>query len=157
MRLYFHQNHNLAGGRPIELVTEEVGVGSVSAVDKARKLVDENRSDLVIGAVHAEVAGRMRDVFHKTRTALLVANSGETVVYEGDRSPNIFYNSLNLWRTNQTMGAWAASNLGRKAIIATSYYDSGLRFCVRLSQGIWGSRRRNCPDLCHPCPARRKM
>ena len=125
MRLSFDQFKDQIGGRRVELVKEQIGFGRTLAIRKARELIERDKVDVVVGVVNSEVAADLRPIFEESRRVLIVTNVGANVVREADRSSHVFYNSLNYWQANRATGQWAADNLGRRAFVASSLYDSG--------------------------------
>src|SRR5574341_212640 len=51
MRMYFDETGNEAGGRAIEIITEDEGATPDEATPRARKLVEQDEVDIVAGIV----------------------------------------------------------------------------------------------------------
>ena len=79
----------------------------------------------MVAYVEPTVAGMLGDLFEESQKILIVAGAGANVIRPEDRSPVVFHNTLGLWQANWAMGRWAVQNLGHKAFIATSFYESG--------------------------------
>ena len=124
MGLYFGQMGEQPGGPRVTLLTEPTGFGYGAAIRKARRLIEEHGVDLLVGILGTTAAAMMHDVLSESQTLLVANNSGANVARQDDQSPYIFYNTLNYWQANHEMGTWAADALGRRAIVATSLYDS---------------------------------
>ncbi|GAB4432458.1 MAG: ABC transporter substrate-binding protein [Chloroflexi bacterium OHK40] len=125
MRMYFESVDNRAGGRPIELITEDEGTAPDAAAQKARKLVEQDQVDLVAGIVSSGVAAALRDYFHDNQKFLIIANAGANALTRAAKSPYIFRASFTNWQPNWPMGSWAAANLGRRAFISVPDYGAG--------------------------------
>lgn len=136
MSLYFGQANNQAGGRRIELVSRNIGFGPSRAVEASRKLIQEDEVDFVVGVLNSGVASDLRVVFQESHTPFLINNVGANVIRPAESSPYIFHNSLNYWQASQATGVWAASNLGRRAFMATSFYDSGYDTLYAFRRGF---------------------
>jgi branched-chain amino acid transport system substrate-binding protein len=121
MRLYADQ----AASRPLHLVAEQIGAGQGDAHRGALKLLDQDRVDLLAGVMNPSVAASLRGTLAERRAFLVVADVGANVPRESEDSPFVAYSSLGYWRASQAMGRWAAQNMGRRAVIATSFYDGG--------------------------------
>jgi branched-chain amino acid transport system substrate-binding protein len=139
IKLFFDQGQAQAADGHTELVTETIGLGFGQAVPKARKLITEDRVDLVVGILNSSVAARLRKVFEGSRTFLIVSNVGANTVRADEQSPFVFYNSLSFWQASRAMGSWAARNLGRKAFVASSFYESGYDVLYAFAQGFEGA------------------
>ena len=125
MRLHFEQAGKQLGGPKFEIITEDIGFGHRQAVSRARKLIQENKVDLVVAVVTGQVIAELRELINKSRTFFIVSGIGENAVRGSERSPYVFYNTHNYWQANQAAGEWAAQNLGKKAFVAASHYDAG--------------------------------
>src|SRR5687767_1826979 len=61
LRLYLEETGNEAGGRALEVITEDEGATPDEATPKARKLVEQDEVDLMAGIVSSGVLGALRD------------------------------------------------------------------------------------------------
>ena len=89
-----------------------------------------------------QVNGNCKDLRHtlnETRTPLIANTVGERIVTQAESSPYVFYNSLNYWQANKATGEWAAKNVGRKAFIAGSFYESGYDTVYAFRHGFEGT------------------
>jgi branched-chain amino acid transport system substrate-binding protein len=125
MKMYFESVGNQAGGRTIELIAEDEGTKPDAAAQKARKLVEQDQVDLVAGIVSSGVAAAVRDYFHDNQKFLVIANAGANAMTRAAKSPFIFRTSFSNWQTNWPIGAWAAENLGKRAVISVPDYGAG--------------------------------
>lgn len=139
MRLYFDQTGGESGGPGFELVTEDIGFGPSLASKKIAKLIQKDRVDLVAGVVSPETARSLTDIFEQHRTPFIVNELGANLVDTHATSRYVFYNSFNLWQANRAMGGWAARNLGNKAFVASSFYDSGYDALYEFQRGFEAS------------------
>jgi branched-chain amino acid transport system substrate-binding protein len=125
MKLYFEGVGNKAGGRDIQLISEDEGTKPDVAAQKARKLVEQDQVELVAGIVSSGVAAAVRDYFHDNKKFLIIANAGANALTRGAKSPYIFRTSFSNWQPNWPMGTWVAQNLGKKAFISVPDYAAG--------------------------------
>lgn len=124
LRTGFRLGLDQAGASGVELVSEQVGHPG-AALQKARTLVLQEQVDLMVGVATPHVAAQLRPLLEQSGTFFIVADAGANMPRASEQSPNIFYHSLGYWRANWAMGGWTARNLGRRALIATSFYESG--------------------------------
>jgi branched-chain amino acid transport system substrate-binding protein len=125
LKLYLAQVANQAGGRTVELLPRGVGVGTSLAVREAGDLLQAQGADLVVGLVGSGAAAILRGLFDQARVPLLVSNVGANVARESEFSPYVLVNSLGYWQAHWALGGWTAEHIGRKAFVATSFYDAG--------------------------------
>ena len=125
MKMYFEEVSNEAGGRQIELITEDTEIKADVAAQKARKLVEQDEVDVVAGVVSSGVLMGLRDYFHDNKKMLIVANAGANPISRGAKSPYIWRTSFTNWMAPWRMGAWAADNVGKRAAISVPDYAAG--------------------------------
>ncbi|MBC8161096.1 MAG: ABC transporter substrate-binding protein [Roseiflexaceae bacterium] len=125
MQIAFAQVGNEAGGRPIEIISEDEGTKPDLALQKARKLVEQDQVALVAGVVSSGVANALRDYFHDGQKLLVLANAGANALARKAKSPYIFRASFSNWQSNWQMGTWAAANIGKRAMLSAPDYAAG--------------------------------
>jgi branched-chain amino acid transport system substrate-binding protein len=125
MQLYFDRVDNQASDRTIKLIGEEVGFGPALARQKARKLINWDQIDLVVGLTNEGTAAMFADVFEAHQTPFVVSNIGANIPRLDEYSPYYVHNNLGYWQANWATGRWAAQNLGQRTLMAVSFYDSG--------------------------------
>lgn len=125
IRMYFEENGNEAGGRPVEFIEEDEGTAPDVALQKAQKLVEQDEVDLVVGIVSSGVLLGIRDYFHDNQKLLVVANAGANELSRNLKSPYIWRTSFTNWMAPYSMGSWAAANVGTRAAISVPDYAAG--------------------------------
>jgi len=125
MQLFFSQTQGRVAGRAITLATEEYGVSPLRALQKTHELIEQRQVDLVVSALDSSVDSAMRALLHKHQTPLIISNVGANILRNEQRAPQVIANSLSHWQSAWALGDWAARQLGRRAFIASSFYDSG--------------------------------
>lgn len=125
MKTYYAQADPQMTQTRATLTTENIGLGFGTAAAASRKLIESDGVDVVVGVIGSNTAAMLRPLYEQHRTLLVVANPGENVVRPNEISPYILHHSLNLWQSNWALGNWAATHLGNRAVLVTSFYDSG--------------------------------
>jgi branched-chain amino acid transport system substrate-binding protein len=121
------------GDRPVEWVTVAIDARPESAARATRQLTVSDHVDLVVGLINPRVAGRLRHLVEASRTVLIAADAGGQLVAPSDGSLYVFHSTLGLWQATWALGGWAARNLGRRAMVAVSFYEAGFD----LSGAFW--------------------
>lgn len=125
MRMYFDEIGNEAGGRPIEIITEDTEIKPDVAQQKARKLIEQDEVDFVTGVVSSGVLMGLRDYFVETQKLLICSNAGVNAVSRGAKTPYIWRTSFTNWMAPWSIGGWAAENVGTRAVISVPDYAAG--------------------------------
>lgn len=125
MRMYFEEVNNEAGGRQLEIITEDTEIKPDVAQQKARKLIEQDGVDFVTGVVSSGVLVGVRDYFAETKKLLLCSNAGANELSRGLKTPYVWRTSFTNWMAPWSIGGWAAENVGTKAIISVPDYAAG--------------------------------
>jgi len=159
MRMYFEGVNNEAGGRQIELITEDTEIKPDVAQQKARKLVEQDEVDFVTGVVSSGVLVGLRDYFAETQKLLLCSNAGANPLSRGLKTPYIWRTSFTNWMAPFSIGPWAAENIGAKAIISVPDYAAGENNITAFTNSfeaaggeIVGVQRTPFPNMGDPAP-----
>lgn len=135
MNLFFDRAQRSLNGRPIELVVSEIGAGSVRTEQAADKLLHDG-VDLVVGLLSPSMGGSLRQLFAARKTCLIAVHTGENALRPGKHHEWVFHNTLASCSSAQALGAWAAQQLGTRAVIASSFYDSGYDSVYAFREGF---------------------
>jgi branched-chain amino acid transport system substrate-binding protein len=113
-----------ANRQDVTLVAPEAGSPCL-ACQKAEELFKAERVDLIAGMLTPNVTASIAPFLEASNAVFVAATLGENVPRSAGRSGHIFHHTLSLWQANWALGRWAALNLGRRALIASSFRDSG--------------------------------
>lgn len=125
MQLYLDSINNEIAGRKVELIQEDSEANPDVAPTKARKLLDQDKVDLVTGIVHSGVALALRDLFDSTKNILIISNAGADAVTGARKSKYIFRTSFSNSQTTYPAGPWVFKNVGKKAALSAPDYAAG--------------------------------
>jgi branched-chain amino acid transport system substrate-binding protein len=136
LRLGFAERGNLAGERLVELLPEGYGDRVGAATKQARALIVDQHVDLLVGMLSSAATMPLHDLLQAHQVPFIVTNVGANVIRSRGQSPYIFRTSLNHWQANWAAGSWAANHIGKKAFVATSFYESGYDTAYMFSRGL---------------------
>ncbi|WP_114314074.1 ABC transporter substrate-binding protein [Thermus caldifontis] len=125
MELYLEKVNHQAGGRRIQLLKEDEEADPAVAVRKIRKLVEQDRVNLLTGVILSSSAYAIRDYIHERQIPLVVANAAANGITRERRSPYIFRTSISAWQQHYPMGPWVAKNVGKKVFLLALDYAFG--------------------------------
>lgn len=114
-----------AGCPDVTLITSPCGPGPAAAATCAERLMDQERVDLVTGIASPNLSAEFRAAFENRRKYYVAADGGANLVRTSEESPYVLYNSLHYWQSNWATGQWAAKHLGTKAVVVSSFYETG--------------------------------
>jgi branched-chain amino acid transport system substrate-binding protein len=125
MELYLERVNLQAGGRRIQLLKEDEEADPAVALRKVRKLVEQDRVDLLAGIILSSSAYAIRDYVHEKQIPLIIANAAANGITRERRSPYIFRTSISAWQQHYPIGAWVAKNIGKKVFLLALDYAFG--------------------------------
>ncbi len=159
MMMYFEEVGNEAGGRAIEIITEDTEISTDVAQQKAIKLVEQDEVDLVAGIVSSGVLLGLRDYFHDNKKLLICANAGANAISRGAKTPYIWRTSFSNWQPNWPLGTWAYENVAQKVFISAPDYGAGHDMVSAFSNSfqamggeILGTQLTPFPNMGDPAP-----
>lgn len=124
IEVFLEQRGWRAGGRQIQLVREDSEGRPDVGLTKARKLVDSDKVNFMIGPVNSAVALAIRDYVHSRKVPLIVPVAFTKDLTTPERSsPYIFRTIETTDQVGYPMGKWAISKKGFKhvAVIGSNY------------------------------------
>jgi branched-chain amino acid transport system substrate-binding protein len=125
MEMAIEEAGGSAGGRKITLIKEDEGATVDPAVQKAKKLVEQDEVAFVTGIVSSGVLAALRDYFHNNKKLLICSNAGANALSRAAKTPYIWRTSFTNWMPNWPVGTWAAKTVGKKAFLSVPDYGAG--------------------------------
>ena len=89
-----------------QLIVEDTEIKPPVGLAKARKLVLEDKVDVLVGVVSSGVLGALRDFVHQAQVPLIVANAGNVHATGKDCSPYIVRVSFSNAQITKPLGPW---------------------------------------------------
>lgn len=113
------------GGDTVIVVREDTEAKPAVGLAKAKKLVLQDKVDVVAGIVSSAVLGGLRDFVHGSKTPLVVANAGNDEATGENCSPYIIRVSFSNSMINRPMGPWMAKEGVKKVYLMAADYAAG--------------------------------
>lgn len=114
-----------AGAPPVRLMVESYDGRPSTAAAAGRRLLADANVDLLVGAISQPAARLLHPLIADRRTPLIAATMGANPIRTSSEHPYVFQHTLNYWEASFAAGAWAAAELGRRAYVSMSFYESG--------------------------------
>ncbi len=113
------------GGRTIELITEDSEVRPAAGLSKARKLILQDRVDLLVGPVASNVANALRDYVHRAEVPLIIPNAGNNLLTGEKCSPWVLRTSFSNAQVTRGMGPWLVRHGYESVYLIAADYAAG--------------------------------
>ncbi len=124
MSLYFDSINWTAGGRKIELIKEDDQFSPQIGLQKAKKLIESDNVDMVIGVQASNVALAVLNYMKQQKAFYIVSGAGTDAI-TWDRYPYLFRTSISAWQLSASMADWVYDNLGKEIVLTGSDYAGG--------------------------------
>lgn len=121
LKLYFDSIDNQVAGHPIELIFEDDASNPQQGLDRARKLVEQDEVDLLMGVVHSGVAVGVAEYAAQREVPYIITCAGANALTGEERSPYVFRTAETNAQRNQVIGWYAVEKLGYKTAALFSW------------------------------------
>ena len=118
------------------LVTEDTEAKPPVGLAKARKLILQDKSDVLVGIVSSGVLGAVRDLVDASKVPLIVANAGNDEATGADCSAYITRMSFSNQQVNRPMGKWLYDQGKRKVFTIGADYAAGRQMIGAFADGF---------------------
>ena len=124
MNLYFDSIGWTVAGRKVELIKEDDQFNPQIGLQKAKKLVEGDNVDMIVGVQASNVALAVLN-YMKQRKAYYVVTGAGTDAITWDRYPLLFRTSLSSFQLSDPMAGWVFDNLAKEVVTTASDYAGG--------------------------------
>jgi branched-chain amino acid transport system substrate-binding protein len=124
MNLYFDSIGGTIADRKIEIIKEDDQFNPQVGLQKAKKLVESDKVDLVVGVQASNVALAVLN-YMKQQKAFYVISGAGTDAITWDRYPYLFRTSISTYQLSTPMATYVYDNLGKEIVTTASDYAGG--------------------------------
>ena len=123
--VFLDQHNGLVGGLKATVIQEDEGATPQDALLKARKLVEQDRVDVLMGIVSSANALAVRDLLDGSKTPTIITNAGADDITGSKRSPFIFRVSFSSWQQGAPSGKFAVDQGWKRVMAFAPDYAAG--------------------------------
>ncbi len=124
MNLYFESIGGTIAGRKVEIIKEDDQFNPQVGLQKAKKLVESDKVDMIIGVQASNVALAVLN-YAKQQKAFYVVSGAGTDAITWDRYPHLFRPSISTYQLSTPMAGWVFDNFGKEIVTTASDYAGG--------------------------------
>jgi branched-chain amino acid transport system substrate-binding protein len=122
--LYFDSINWTIAGRKVEIIKEDDQFNPQIGLQKAKKLVEGDKVDLVFGIQASNVALAVLN-YMKQQKAFYVVTGAGTDALTWERNPYVFRSSISSYQLSLPMASYVYDNLGKQIVLTASDYAGG--------------------------------
>src|SRR3569833_2308980 len=124
MQIYFDSINWTIAGRKVEIVKEDDQFYPQVGLQKAKKLIESDKVDLLVGIQASNVALAVL-YYMKQQKAFYVVSGAGTDAITWDRYPYLFRTSISAYKLSLPMAEYVYDNLGNEIVTTASDYAGG--------------------------------
>src|SRR5215468_2129258 len=124
MNLYFDSIGGTIAGRKIEIIKEDDQFNPQVGLQKAKKLVESDKVDMIVGVQASNVALAVLN-YAKQQKAFYIVSGAGTDAITWDRYPYLFRTSISAYQLSTPMAGWVFDNFGKEIVTTASDYAGG--------------------------------
>jgi branched-chain amino acid transport system substrate-binding protein len=124
MSLYFDRIGWTIAGRKVELIKEDDQFNPQVGLQKAKKLVESDKVDMIVGVQASNVALAVLNYAKQQKAFYIVSGAGTDAV-TWDRYPYLFRTSISTYQLSTPMASWVFDTLGKEIVTTASDYAGG--------------------------------
>ncbi len=114
-----------ANGTNVKIIKADSEGNPAIGLSKTKKIVFQDKVDVMSGIVSSAVLGAVRDTLHNSKTPMVVANAGNIHATGKDCSPYIVRVSFSNAQITRPMGDWMAKQGIKTAYVMAPDYAAG--------------------------------
>jgi len=137
--VYLDQHAGMLGGLKVTTIQEDEGASTQDALNKARKLIQQDKVDVMMGIVSSANALAIRDMVDQAQKPTIISNANANAITGEQRSKYIFRTALNAYQNASALANWAPTNVGKRMIVMAPDYAAGQEWTAAYKQVFEGA------------------
>jgi branched-chain amino acid transport system substrate-binding protein len=126
IRMLLGEKNNQVEGRPIQLIIEDTEAKPQEGLRKARKLVEQDKADVLLGVISSAIGYALKDyVAREKKVWVTTGAAADGIFKKSNNTPYAYRASLSLWQANDPMGTWIAEKGFKRAFVTGPDYAMG--------------------------------
>jgi branched-chain amino acid transport system substrate-binding protein len=149
--MFFDSIKYTAAGRKIEVIKEDETADVQTAVAKARKLIEGDQVDCLIGGSLTSTAYATLPIAVSTKTPYLIAIAGAAEITRSKRrNPFTYRTSYNTWQIAYPFGQYVAEKVSKNVFITAADYAAGHEWSAAFKSGLTAAGGKMTGELYPP-------
>ena len=126
IKMLFEMNGMKIGNRPVTLIIEDTEFKPQEGLRKARKLVESDQVDVLLGVLSSAVGYAMKEyVARANKVWVTTGAAADGIFRKKNNSPYAFRASLSVWQANQPIGTFLAEKGFKRVLLTGPDYAMG--------------------------------
>lgn len=126
IKMLFSEKEMRVEGRSIELVIEDTEAKPQEGLRKARKLVEQDNVDVLLGVISSAIGYALKDYVGRVKKVWVTTGAAADGIFKkSNNHPYAYRASLSVWQANDPMGTWLADKGFKRVFVTGPDYAMG--------------------------------
>jgi branched-chain amino acid transport system substrate-binding protein len=126
IKMFFEGSGMKIGNRPVSLIVEDDEFKPQEALRKARKLVESDQVDVLLGVLSSAVGYAMKEYVARAQKVWVTTGAAADGIFrKKNNNPYAFRASLSVWQANQPIGTFLAEKGFKRVLLTGPDYAMG--------------------------------
>jgi branched-chain amino acid transport system substrate-binding protein len=126
IKMLFGEKQMKAGGRTVELTVEDTEAKPQEGLRKARKLVEQDNVDVLLGVISSAVGYALKEYVARAKKVWVTTGAAADGIFKkNNNNPYAFRSSLSVWQANDPMGTWLGDKGYKRVFLTGPDYAMG--------------------------------
>jgi branched-chain amino acid transport system substrate-binding protein len=126
INMFFKEQNMKVAGTTIELITEDTEAKPQEGLRKARKLVEQDNVDILLGVISSAIGYGMKEYANRAKKVWVTTGAAADGIFKkANNSPYAYRASLSVYQANEPMGTWLAEKGFKRVFVTGPDYAMG--------------------------------
>ena len=126
IKMFFEEQGMAVEGSKIELLIEDTEAKPQEGLRKARKLVEQDNVDVLLGVISSAVGYALKEYVARVKRVWVTTGAAADGIFKkANNNPYAYRASLSVWQANEPMGKWLASRGYKRYVVTGPDYAMG--------------------------------
>jgi branched-chain amino acid transport system substrate-binding protein len=135
IKMFFNEQKMSVDGTPIELVIEDTEAKPQEGLRKARKLVEQDNVDVLLGVISSAIGYGLKEYVNRAKKVWVTTGAAADGIFKkANNNPYAFRSSLSVYQANEPMGTWMAEKGFKRVFVTGPDYAMGREAIVAFEK-----------------------
>jgi branched-chain amino acid transport system substrate-binding protein len=126
IKMFFNEKQMSVEGSKIELIVEDDEAKPQEGLRKARKLVEQDNADILLGVISSAIGYGLKDYVNRAKKVWITTGAAADGIFKkSNNNPYAFRSSLSVYQANEPMGTWLGDKGLKKVFVTGPDYAMG--------------------------------
>jgi branched-chain amino acid transport system substrate-binding protein len=126
IKMFFNEQQMTVEGIKIALVIEDDEAKPQEGLRKARKLVEQDNVDILLGVISSAIGYGLKEYVNRAKKVWITTGAAADGIFKkSNNNPYAFRSSLSVYQANEPMGTWLGDKNLKKVFVTGPDYAMG--------------------------------